>query len=367
MRHSTAHSNDRSRFARSESSLRPRSTRQSKNRKLALESLENRCLLAIDVAVVGGNGDNSGFAAIVSQLNNDTYFDFNATLVTASAVDTVAELNSYKAVVIGNSGTTNGDPFDNAVFTSALKSWVQAGGGLVATGFLIYGAGTATGTPVPDIDAIVPVTTSGSYGFVGAGGVVNPVGVTHAVTVGVSAFGISGGDDAEYPATSPVVDSGATVLATVSGQPTVVAGPAGSGRSVYLGPIYAAASGTYNTAELRVGAPDRLLEQALHWVSDAIAPSVIATNPANLGTLNASSLSTMNVTFSEPVTASSAQNTANYLLKGPGGSIAITGAQLDGSGTTVAISFAKARPWASIAFKLIYLQNMTISHCADAR
>ena len=78
----------------------------------------------------------------------------------------------------------------------------------------------------------------------------------------------------------------------------------------------------------------------MHWVSDAIAPSVIATNPANLGTLKASSLSTMSVTFSEPVTANSAQNTDNYLLKGPGGSIAITGAQLDGAGTTVTISFA---------------------------
>ena len=254
MRHSTI-GNDRSRLGRSESSLHPRSTRRSKNRKFALELLENRCLLALDVAVVGGNGDNSGFAAIVNQLNNDTYFDFNATLVTTSAVDTVAELNSYEVVVIGNSGTPNGDPFDNSAFTSALRTWVQAGGGLVATGFAVYGAGNSTGAPVPDIDAIVPVNSSGSYGFIGTGGVVTPSGGTHAVTAGVSAFVISSGDSAEFPTTSPTVDSGAVVLATIAGQPTVVAGTAGIGRSVYLGPIYSGASGTYNTAELRSGAP----------------------------------------------------------------------------------------------------------------
>src|SRR5205823_10709264 len=63
-----------------------------RRRQLHLEPLEQRCLLAINVAVVGStSGDNSGSAAIVSQLNDDTYSDFTATLVSPSQVDTVAE------------------------------------------------------------------------------------------------------------------------------------------------------------------------------------------------------------------------------------------------------------------------------------
>ena len=68
---------------------------QERRRRLQLESLEKRALLAIDVAVVGTSGSQDGFNAIVSQLNDDTYFDFNAVLVDPTDVDTVAELKNY--------------------------------------------------------------------------------------------------------------------------------------------------------------------------------------------------------------------------------------------------------------------------------
>src|SRR5262245_46964775 len=95
---------------------------------LCLESLSPRLTPAINVAVVGtgGTGDDSGFAAIVAQLNDDTYFDFTATLVTASQVDTAAELSGYNAVVIGSTGQAGvGDPFDNTTFTAALRRRVE--------------------------------------------------------------------------------------------------------------------------------------------------------------------------------------------------------------------------------------------------
>src|SRR5687767_8892396 len=114
--------------------------------RLRFESLEARTTPAINVAVVGCDPspfvNNSGFQATADQLNNDTYFDFQATMVLPGAVDTVAELNAYDAVVIGNHGSGQGDPFDNAAFTGALKAWVEAGGGVVMTGWGIAGAGT---------------------------------------------------------------------------------------------------------------------------------------------------------------------------------------------------------------------------------
>ena len=47
----------------------------------------------------------------------------------------------------------------------------------------------------------------------------------------------------------------------------MVAGGAALGRSVWLGPFYAASPALYNNAELRTGAPDRLLEQAVAWAA----------------------------------------------------------------------------------------------------
>src|SRR5262249_49265813 len=123
---------------------RPWSARRSSRPTLRLESLEDRRTTAINVAVVGtgGLGDDSGFAATVTQLNDSTAFSFNATLVSAGQVDTVAELSAFNAVVIGSTGIgppAVADPFDNAAFTSALRTWVEAGGGVVMSGPGVWG------------------------------------------------------------------------------------------------------------------------------------------------------------------------------------------------------------------------------------
>jgi hypothetical protein len=155
---------------------------------LRLQSLEDRAVPAINVAVVGGSDPtvNTGFTAIRDQLNNDTYFDFNASVVSASQVDTVSELNAYDVVVIGDPGY-NTNQFE--AFAGALRTWVQSGHGVVATGWTVYGAGSATGLPVADIDAIVPVNTSGTYGYVTPGsGAVTPTGAGHPVINGVGSF-----------------------------------------------------------------------------------------------------------------------------------------------------------------------------------
>src|SRR5262245_40559846 len=92
--------------------------------RLNLESLEERRTPVVKVAVVssGGVSNDIGFSATAAQLNDDTYFDFSATMVSASQVDTTAELAAYDVVVIGNSGFTFpapvGDPFDNLTFTT---------------------------------------------------------------------------------------------------------------------------------------------------------------------------------------------------------------------------------------------------------
>jgi len=107
-----------------------------------VETLEDRRVLTpINVAVIGngfGGQLEGGFNQIVSQLNNSTRFDFNATLINASQADTLAELQAYDAVVIGDEGS---GLVDFATFAPALRSFVEAGGGVVGVGWLIYGAG----------------------------------------------------------------------------------------------------------------------------------------------------------------------------------------------------------------------------------
>ena len=58
---------------------------------------------AIEVAVVDTLvGGEDGGTATVAQLNDDTFFDFTATLVDVSDVDSVAELAAYDVVVLGD-------------------------------------------------------------------------------------------------------------------------------------------------------------------------------------------------------------------------------------------------------------------------
>ncbi|MBL8338184.1 MAG: Ig-like domain-containing protein, partial [Rhodoferax sp.] len=216
------------------------------------------------LGALGGRGDgqsirvavvNSGSAGnVVNQLNNDTWFNFTASSVNLSQIDTLAELASYDVVMLGDSNTSHTQLQSVA---PVLRQWVEAGGGVVGTGWLIYSIGASTGTPIADLDAIFPVQTSPGYNYTsGMQLVVTDAG--HPITSGVDSFFVS--DYVEF--SSLGIDPGATVLATVSGQASVVVGNAGSGRSAYLGPTYMGGGGS-----LFNGMADKLLEQAVAWAA----------------------------------------------------------------------------------------------------
>jgi uncharacterized membrane protein len=266
--------------------MRPRKSHQL---PLQVEPLESRVVPTILVAVIGtGGGNDAGLIAIRDQLNDDTYFDFSATLVPPSGADTTAELDAFDVVVIGNNGfRPSGDKF--AIYQSALKSWVDSGGGAVATGYTVYGAGTGnfrsdTGTTAaPDIDFVVPVNSSGGYDAYGNTQSLIFNGTPHPVVDSLSDFAVPSGTVVEAPYSSPQVDSGATVLATVNDQPTIVVGSYGAGRTVYLGPAYAGLDS--GNAAWRTGTPDQLLEQAVHWAARAPALLDFGDAPDSYGTL----------------------------------------------------------------------------------
>lgn len=200
---------------------------------------------AVRVAVHGGT------SSFVAALNNSTLAGISAVSVNGNQLDTLAELQAYDVVVIGSQFVQN----EFSLFDAALRTWVEAGGGIVATGWTVYGAGSATGPARPNIDAIVPVNTSGSYNY-NYGGNLVVVDSSHPITDGVGNFTMPG-IYSEFPTGG--VDAGAQVLAQINGSPAVVVGSAGSGRGVYFGPTLTEWSGS------PTGNLDRLIEQAVLW------------------------------------------------------------------------------------------------------
>lgn len=207
-----------------------------------------------------------GSIKVVNQLNDDTYFDFEAVSVTGAAIDTVEKLNAYDVVVIGDGGDGGND--DLSVFSVALKSWVENGGGVVGAGWIIFENGVTTGTANFDIDSILPVNAISTYNFYW-NSIQAITDATHPVTTGVSDFFVSN-CCIEFPS-APQVDAWGRVLGTVYGNPSIVVGEIGKGRSVYVGPAYTGGSG-YSTS-IQAGDADKLLEQAVAW---AAGPQYIA-------------------------------------------------------------------------------------------
>ena len=198
--------------------------------------------------MVGGIGDNSGYQAIVDQLNDSTAFQITATLVAPTDVDSVAKLGAYNTVVIGDPGYNESS---YSTYSQALNTWVQSGGGVVATGWFVYANSSQQDA---NIDAVVPVNGVGSYSY-DESTTITVNDTAHPVTNGIST--IETQTFVEHP--NGGIDPGATLLGSSPGGAAIVAGADGTGKTVYLGPIYSAST-SYQNADLRSGAADQLLE-----------------------------------------------------------------------------------------------------------
>ncbi len=239
---------------------------------------------AIDVAVVErAGGGLGGGAAVVAQLNDDTFFDFTATLVDPSEVDSAAELASYDAVVLGGSGP-GVDPIWSTAMANALKVFVEGGGGVLMTGWGHWnsgpGGGLANAAPAAILDTFVPGDIDNDYSFSLSccfpGTSIVLTDLSHPITEGLPDFFSYGvGCCLEY--NRHPLQPGDVSLGIPS-NPTFF-GPghaliyrenigAGNGRSVYLGALHLASVTDHSSMQfgLRSGPGDQLLEQALAWL-----------------------------------------------------------------------------------------------------
>jgi len=237
----------------------------------------------IRVAVEDGSANGTG-AAVVAQLNDDTYFDFDATLVVAADIDTAGELAAYDVVVLGGSGFTNADW--TAPMAAALRAWVEAGGGAVFTGWGNLELPTAPGAA--DLEAIMPTQNIPSTNEFGYSPNTIDILAAHPVVDGIPDFSIGDfADDCCIEGNAFPAEAGDTVLATMTlenpaGPGIVVAvKQPGAGCTAYLGPIYFGSATQYPdvTPALRSGYPDQLLEQAADWAATCFEAPVAQAIP----------------------------------------------------------------------------------------
>ncbi len=240
---------------------------------------------AIDVAVVEtAGGGNGGGAAVVAQLNDDTYFDFTATLVDPSGVDSAAELASYDVVVLGGAGAGI-DPLWTMAMANALKIFVEGGGGVLMTGWGHWNSGSggpANVAPAAILDTFVPGDIDNDYSFSLSwflpGTSIVLTDLSHPITQGLPAsFSYGFGCCLEY--NRHPLQPGDVSLGVPSNPPSYF-GPghaliyrenigAGNGRSVYLGALHLASVSDHDLLQsgLRSGPGDQLLKQALAWLA----------------------------------------------------------------------------------------------------
>ncbi len=200
-------------------------------------------------------GDYAG--DLLDQLNDDTFFDFEAVPVTSADIDSVDELQQFDVVVLGQ-------PFEVLTFPAAvaLRAWYEAGlGGVVGAAWLQVSADffydPAT---LAELDAVIPIQLTGDEVFE-EGPVPLVVDTAHPVTQGLSDLVIP-----NYSDTSSLgADPGARVLGTTPSFAAIVVSQSPGRRSAYLSPPY-----FWDDRALLSGGPDQLLEQAVAWAAGGV-------------------------------------------------------------------------------------------------
>jgi hypothetical protein len=225
--------------------------------------------VAIECANNSYSRDNSTNDPVYSMRDLFESSGYETSIVNGTDIDTLAELNNYDVVVIGASGHYNDTDF--AVFQSALKEWVQNGGGLVATGWTIY-AIDVEGVAGGDLDQILPVSPPYNYDSLDN---ITIISQDNPITQGVDTFPIY--SYAEFPS-SKAADSGATVLGvtTTGGDPVIVVWCYGLGKTAYLGPIYFADFQAYHNEGLYTDANAvGLLLNSVEWAGKHVGPKCL--------------------------------------------------------------------------------------------
>jgi VCBS repeat-containing protein len=217
------------------------------------------------VAVVGGG--NGSYVAAAAQLEDSTAFDIDADAFAVTAFATEAQwaalLETYDVVVLGDSGA--GRDYGETQLFPALRDFVDAGGGVVTTGWFAFALTRIPTAVRGDADYITPLSAQ-PYQFTGRGAAITVLDPAHPITEGMSSYLVS----ALNHELAGGVDASATILATGEGsggtRAAIAYDEVGAGLTVYFGsPQMGGAD--YEPDRTPGGAADQIFERAVAWAA----------------------------------------------------------------------------------------------------
>ncbi len=180
----------------------------------------------------------------------------SVTVVTGPDIDSLAELQQYDVLV-----SVSGDyecGWNYLAFDPFVEDYVNGGGGLVTTGWIAYSLLSNTANELyPGIEAVVPVQSGMQFSEYVE---VTPVG-GHPITDGVAAF-----ETGEFSNYGGGTRAGGTVLLSGPDGDHGSAWQVGSGRAVYLAPVYLGNYSYYDNEVLTDGSQPNAIELFLRSV-----------------------------------------------------------------------------------------------------
>jgi hypothetical protein len=225
------------------------------------QTTDNDCQF-LDVGLAAGPGSclttNGPFNVLQTVLQNRGH---TATFVQASAIDTLPEITAFDVIVL----TGPGDPCSieqYAQYDAVIASYVQGGGGLVGSGWLLYSSYLSSS---PNIVAMIPTILASNYQS--GPGIATPVG-NHPITVGLSQFNWN-----QWLPWGGGTKTGATTLLTANSNNVGAAWQQGAGRAVYLGPMFVEGYNAYDNENLLNGTQFNSVElfaRAIEWAGGAL-------------------------------------------------------------------------------------------------
>ncbi len=229
----------------------------------ALVALAGGPASAADVALeapVGAAVRNPGDAYSVIQPLLEAR-GHTVTIVDASQIDTLPEIQQFAAIVLSGSGYAVGH--DLPLFDAVIEDYVDQGGGLVATGWVFYYNDAIV---APGLNAVAPVLPSMSFI---TNGTVDPAD-NHEIVEGLGSWA-----NPSYDAYSGDHKPGALTISSNGGTPDGALWEVGGGRVVTLGPLFTAEYEAYATQALHDGSiPDatEMFLRAIDWAAQGGFP-----------------------------------------------------------------------------------------------
>jgi hypothetical protein len=182
-----------------------------------------------------------------------------AVFATGAELDTLAEINLHDVIVTAGPGDSCAAP-EASVYDSVIDTFIRTSGrGVVVTGWFLF-----LDQGAPNLVSDLPVTLAPTY-------LIGPQTVTpvagHPITSGVGSF-----STLQWLPYGGGTRPGATSLLSVGGTSVAAAWTVGSGRSVFLGPMFMEGYAAYDNEGLLDGtqaAPIELMLRSIEWAARA--------------------------------------------------------------------------------------------------